>query len=330
MSAMAWVKAHPYEVAGGVFGVGVILVLLLMPKKQAAAPVSISGYDPGYNAAVVQANGQLAAAQLTANSHAVDTNATLQAHLANNDLTAQLAQFGISKDNILSATTLGLAGASGQTAVDLANIGAGVDTQQGATAFKLASLAADTSRLGIMSGADTARLGIIQGADVSRFTTASNNDAAVTMGAIGAGRDVSIANLNDARDVSIAGLNGSTAVNLANINAVKGVQIAGIDAGVLVHQADTGLQATLSGERVQTAQINSSTQLGTQAAVFADQAQARTSNLRQEESELAARSTDAASQHAADIAAMTITKDGVLGTQRNALAFYRSSIGQAA
>ena len=54
MNPVHWVGQHPYQAAGAVFGVGVIAVLLLMPKHRSAAPQTViaAGYDPGYNAAV--------------------------------------------------------------------------------------------------------------------------------------------------------------------------------------------------------------------------------------------------------------------------------------
>ena len=93
MSALEYVKTHPYMTAGSVFVGGVLLVLLFKGHNvaPAAQASTVSGYDPGYNAAVVSANSALMQAQLAMQGHSLDTQAALQAHLSDNNTSYDIA-----------------------------------------------------------------------------------------------------------------------------------------------------------------------------------------------------------------------------------------------
>ena len=122
MSILGYVGEHPYMSGGAVLVAGVLIVLVLR-KPAAAAPVATStpGYDPGYNAAVVNANAGLMQAQLTANAHAADTQASLSAHLGDNDAAITIAQIAATT-NVNAANIAGSLGSQ--------SIAAGITGQQ--------------------------------------------------------------------------------------------------------------------------------------------------------------------------------------------------------
>lgn len=94
MSAISYVKQHPYMAAGAVFVTGVVVVLALRKPtpaivQQQVAPI---GYDPGYNAAVVGANASIMSAQIAANSYAQETQARLAMKMDDNATAESIAQ----------------------------------------------------------------------------------------------------------------------------------------------------------------------------------------------------------------------------------------------
>lgn len=260
-----WAETHPWYLAGGIFGVGVIVVLLVTHKSAPAAQQTVSGYDPGYNAAVVGANANIQAAQLAAQQHSFDTNAALQAQLDAHATAVTLAhdqtgvltngqnvtgQIDIAKIQGDNATAIGLgqigagvATTQSQQAIAIAGINAGVADAQGATAFKLAQVAADTSRIGIMAGAD-----------MTKFVTQSNNDTALGAMAISSNQATQLAQINGGTAVDMSRINADVAVNGQNTDLAArmaglaaGVQTAQIASNTTIHGQDTGLAGTLAG-----------------------------------------------------------------------------------
>lgn len=133
MSTLGYVEAHPYLTAGGVFVGGVGLYLLFRKPAQAGHAASApSGYDPGYNAAVVAANAGIMQAQLAVNAHAADTVASLNAHISDNNAALSIAglsaQVASNKTNVAGSVAsqsiaAGIAGQRLTNAHDIAIAG---------------------------------------------------------------------------------------------------------------------------------------------------------------------------------------------------------------
>ena len=106
MTILSYVQDHPYQVAGGVFVVGALIVLALRSPtvEQAPAQVSYSGFEPGYNASVIGANAALASTGMAMQAHALQTQSALTAKLDENRSMLELgkAQFAntANRDNL--------------------------------------------------------------------------------------------------------------------------------------------------------------------------------------------------------------------------------------
>jgi Domain of unknown function (DUF4214) len=141
----AWdaIKPHPYLIGLGVFGLGLLLLFLFRSSSSSSSAVSQGGtIDPtayaqaqlASQAALNQqatqlqiAQAQIGGAESIANLEAQAGAGTIAAQ-ESIDLAAILAGSGIQSQSIAAATTLGLAGISGQ--IDLANIAATAQATQ--------------------------------------------------------------------------------------------------------------------------------------------------------------------------------------------------------
>lgn len=257
MSIVHYAEQHPYQLAGAIFGIGIIVVLVVTHKSSAPPPQSMQ-FDGGYNASTIAANASIQNASTAAQAHSFDTSAALQGVIDGHATAVALAhdqtglalalggyaeQVDIAKIQGMNATAMGLATTAGNVdlglatthageAVQLANIAAGVSADSGATAFKMAQVAADTSRFNSMAGAD-----------LSKFVTQSGNDAALAGAAIAGNNAQQLATITGAID--IAKTNIGAGVTMAQIGA--GVQTAQFSADVAMHGQDASLASSRAG-----------------------------------------------------------------------------------
>lgn len=226
MSALNYIEKHPYMTAGGVFVVGVVLVLLFKkPKAQAASTTQLSGYDPGYNAAVVAANSSIYSAGLAIQSHAADTQAALQAHLDDNSLASNIAAASISAGN--NKVNI-------QGNIDSAAIAAGVTTA-GISSNTLLSLGGlqNAHDLGLAQIAGDTTLGMGQLAYAGSLDA---NRTSVALGTIGAETTLGTAEIAGRTAINLGQINSNTALGTAQI---------GYDTNVVsANQAIAGMQLT--------------------------------------------------------------------------------------
>jgi hypothetical protein len=231
MSFMETVKEHPYMAAGGVFVLGVVLIVILAGGNGSGTQVAAKG-DNGFSS-IVAANTQVSMAQLAAQVQAKGIDAAATTRLA--ELSAQKDVAGMQLD--LGKTQIGA-----QQTVALAQLDANKYTA-GLSAHlqETLGLAADER-------------------DKFIATTAANRDIQLKS------YDAQTAMFNTqtlaSRDIQLAGIGRDTQLGLANISSTMQQQIESLHAsrdiqleGIRESQL-TARTAIASNERGLIAQLN--------------------------------------------------------------------------
>ena len=299
MSALAYVKEHPYMSGGAVFVGGVLLVLLFRGPSAPIQQAQNSSYDAGYNASVVSANAQLMQAQLAIQSHAADTQAALQAHLEDTSTALQVAQLqaqvGSNKDNLaasVASKALAVSDTSNRlgASVDAQAIAAGVTTTQLNTQHDIAiasmgrdvalavnKTTADNNSLnyfrGIQSDQDNATLALTQaGYDYSRGIQQDQDKATITLNQLANSHaEVLGTQANQRLGITTQGMLGLTklqtdgAVSMATLNQQASINADNnarmLAARTIQVASDNTINASNNATAVQTQQIGADTSL---------------------------------------------------------------------
>lgn len=227
--AWDWVKAHPWYVAGGILVGLIVLYYLLRSPAASPAPAQsdLSGYYAAQAASATSGNNLAAVADQVNGQIAI---ATLQEQTKQQAIAGQVS----------------LAGISSQHDIALANIAAGVTSNNNATTVSLAGLE-------IPASLELAANNNLTAEHIAGITSAG----AVAQNQTNADAAVAIANTNAVASQNIAANSNAAAVSIAGINAGSAADLANIAAGVTANNNATalGIATNTNAANVQLAQI---------------------------------------------------------------------------
>lgn len=133
--AWDWMKEHPYVTAGIVFAVGVLVVLMFLPKSQAAAPPdNVSAALAAGQAAAIESGNQLQGMQLQAQTAAQAIDAGVKTDAADGANAVALAQISSAANTSAATISAGMAKDTNATQLAIAGVAAGAAVQQSSIA----------------------------------------------------------------------------------------------------------------------------------------------------------------------------------------------------